>query len=663
MLNLRGRTNCFWLLLGIEIHTDINIAESYFLVGLGHWEVKMIRGAAAKKDAAIIVWDVGDSSSQEISKDQKFLDASKQCINKLVGNKLLVQPKDLLAVLKFGTEDTKHNHDQDEFANIYLEFELQVASFRMMEAVENTNATNIRGDWLGALSIALNTLRTSSYTLSKKSIVLISPLSEDAKADEVRSIIIGCTKLDAQLIIIGLDIKLENITSEEKPKFITLTEPDMDKKVQREKAHFEKGNKRKFVDPEEIIQGHKFGTTIVPFANEDKEALKYKSGEMCLRVICFIRKRKISPAMFFNTGCQMFAPLEEDPVSRVAFSALVRAMHEQQLGALVRKVARKDGRLIFGLLLPQIRVGEGARLMLIELPYADDARLYRFKRQDVAVSQEQLDAMDEFMDNMDLTTALPGGEEAFAPRETPDPTLVHFNEMLIYRALHPNDPLPSPSAEALTILEPPTSMKMAQEKLGPKLAAVFNVAAERKRMGRPGTTRPRSTKSDKDGTQADGADNLPLTQPLVPADAAAPADQRVVGVGSVTPAEDLQELLRQGRPLQDVCRQCLGVVLQLATLATNNADISKPLAAVRVMRKACRISDAPLYNKLVREIRATLDDRERTLLWDAIRAEELGLITRDENPLGGVSVDEAMEFMNPGDDATNSMAMEIDDIM
>jgi hypothetical protein len=137
---------------------------------------------------------------------------------------------------------------------------------------------------------------------------------------------------------------------------------------------------------------------------------------------------------------------------------------------------------------------------------------------------------------------------------------------------------------------------------------------------------------------ASQAENLPLTQPLVPADVV-PVDQRIVSVGSVSPADDFQELLRQGRPLKDgkthclanvmflnfcfcftVCQQCLDVILQLATLATTNDGVVKPLTAVRVMRKACRNKDPALYNTLVREIHRTLQDRERTLLWEAIRA-------------------------------------------
>jgi hypothetical protein len=71
--------------------------------------------------------------------------------------------------------------------------------------------------------------------------------------------------------------------------------------------------------------------------------------------------------------------------------------------------------------------------------------------------------------------------------------------MLLHRAMHPKDPLPSPSVEVLSMLEPPPSMKLVQEKFGPKLASAFNVASDRKRIGRPGTTRkPRTAASDLD---------------------------------------------------------------------------------------------------------------------------------------------------------------------
>jgi hypothetical protein len=40
-------------------------------------------------------------------------------------------------------------------------------------------------------------------------------------------------------------------------------------------------------------------------------------------------------------------------------------------------------------------------------------------------------------------------------------------------------------------------------------------------------------------------------------------------------------------------------------------------------------------------------------------AEELGLITRDENPLGGVSPEEAFEFLNPTDALAGTMSMDV----
>lgn len=48
----------------------------------------------------------------------------------------------------------------------------------------------------------------------------------------------------------------------------------------------------------------------------------------------------------------------------------------------------------------------------------------------------------------------------------------------------------------------------------------------------------------------DGGADLPLIQPLVSPTVTSPG-KRVVEVGSLTPAEDFQELLRQGRPLND----------------------------------------------------------------------------------------------------------------
>lgn len=45
------------------------------------------------------------------------------------------------------------------------------------------------------------------------------------------------------------------------------------------------------------------------------------------------------------------------------------------------------------------------RLVLVELPYAEDLRHYSFRKFKVEPTQEQLDAVDALIHNLDLMTA------------------------------------------------------------------------------------------------------------------------------------------------------------------------------------------------------------------------------------------------------------------
>lgn len=71
----------------------------------------------------------------------------------------MVQQKDILGITSFGTEETQHNLEEEGFDNIFMRFGMQNAIFEMMEYVDEVQPTNIEGDWMGALCIALQALK------------------------------------------------------------------------------------------------------------------------------------------------------------------------------------------------------------------------------------------------------------------------------------------------------------------------------------------------------------------------------------------------------------------------------------------------------------------------------------------------------------------------
>lgn len=101
--------------------------------------------------------------------------------------------------------------------------------------------------------------------------------------------------------------------------------------------------------------------------------------------------------------------------SQLAFSSIVRAMREGKVVAIARLVTRDGMDPKMGLLIPQDQEGVDCFLWL-QMPFADDVRKYVFPALENLVSkkgepitkhpflptEEQLEAMDDFVDQMDL---------------------------------------------------------------------------------------------------------------------------------------------------------------------------------------------------------------------------------------------------------------------
>lgn len=106
------------------------------------------------------------------------------------------------------------------------------------------------------------------------------------------------------------------------------------------------------------------------------------------------------------------------PIQQIALSSLVQAMASLRKFAVARYVGR-DGADPKMVVLAPSNVGDIDCLLMVRMPFADDVRKYTFASLDVLVNkkgervvehpyiptEEQLEAMDSFVDAMDLSTA------------------------------------------------------------------------------------------------------------------------------------------------------------------------------------------------------------------------------------------------------------------
>ncbi|CAB3372389.1 Hypothetical predicted protein [Cloeon dipterum] len=713
-----------------------------------------------KPNLVFIIWDIGHKSNAVAPDGQSYFDLQKKCINKIISAKVLFEPKDQVALLKYATIETEHPGDMDTFPNIHFQCDFDTDKIKIMDAVDATAPTDIEQEFLGAFCVALTVLKdrvssvqqsTSKSSKAKASapyeslkIILLSRLVGEYTNAETKSItkhlkkikgldcslfVIGPTKkpeleeleeeenldyfaqypdsfnADTALSIIfkyvngvywchdeallnlssttskkvsprnskillelGTDFKIKvqyfnEVCEEPRLEFKVLNSADITKKTSFDRAYSAKGGKRKIVEEEEVIKGFKFGTSIIPFSEEDKSAMEYKSGLPCLKILGFCKKRDIPPIMHIgNTTVNVF-PVQNDQASIVAFKALVHTMHQMGRVAVVRRVVMNNGKLTLAALMPRI-LPDDERLICVELPFANDVTSYKFPRSKPQVSEEQLKAVRDLVQNMNLMDAAADGNEAFQARSTPNPIKIYANELVIQKHRSPDSPVDPPSKFIVSLLEPPKVIAKRAGEMEERLKDVFNIAQVRASSAKfkfPRTpkanTKTMQSEDDilEDQSSQDNVNNIAQSE------AAQPGHVKIVQVGSVTPAEDFLALVQQGVPLIDICQQCQTIILQLAVRAQN--DLHKPLTAVRVMRQACA-KDNPLpYNEWLPQFRNELSERNKLGLWLLIMDENLGPITVEENPQAVMKRDEAVRFLAEPPKDQESQKMDIDSLL
>ncbi|XP_041361958.1 X-ray repair cross-complementing protein 5-like [Gigantopelta aegis] len=108
------------------------------------------------------------------------------------------------------------------------------------------------------------------------------------------------------------------------------------------------------VEKEDIVQGFRYGNTLVPMSEDDKENMKYVS-EKCFSVLGFTDSENVKQHHLLGDGIITVVAEKGDEAAGVALSALINAMYETNKVAIVRRVyaARSAPRL--GVLFPHIK--------------------------------------------------------------------------------------------------------------------------------------------------------------------------------------------------------------------------------------------------------------------------------------------------------------------
>ncbi|KIP04439.1 hypothetical protein PHLGIDRAFT_15192 [Phlebiopsis gigantea 11061_1 CR5-6] len=324
------------------------------------------------------------------------------------------------------------------------------------------------------------------------------------------------------------------------------------------------------IDKEDLVRGYKYGSSYVPVPDGNFPKLETKKG---IEICGFFPEKNLRPELSMGEVHYVWAD-PASPLQQVAMSSIAEAMYVRLLVAIARWVTKDGAEPKMGILKPETH-GTVAYFTWVQMPFADDIRKYTFPSLDklfnhkgevvtkhpYIATDEQMSAMDDFVDALDLMDA---GEKDEEEDRKPwyDITLsynpaIHRVKQALFHAAIVQDlnrqPLPPPHPELLKYFNAPR--KVVKRARGAIEAArtAFNVKEVPKRVVRG--RRDGHVRARDDGDDALLLDKQPnkriklsKTQSQVlsrtQADASAKSQQKNVTDDSETePEDDEQDLL------------------------------------------------------------------------------------------------------------------------
>uniref|UniRef100_A0AAY4AVH0 Ku domain-containing protein n=1 Tax=Denticeps clupeoides TaxID=299321 RepID=A0AAY4AVH0_9TELE len=251
------------------------------------------------------------------------------------------------------------------------------------------------------------------------------------------------------------------VTEEKVKKTWTMVDAQTHRKedVKRDTVFCLQDDNETEIEKDDIVQGFRYGSDIVPFSKVDQEQMKYKCDGKAFAVLGFARQSLVK---FMGTQAIKVFAAKDDEVRGTAAGEELKP-HGVKLGV--------DGLLC---IIPACRGGPvGGRcfplrqrecLIYVQLPYMEDLRQFQFgsleNNKKFAPTEEQLAAVDSLIDTMMLVEESEGGvmEDLFKVNNIPNPQFQRLFQCLHHRGVNPGSPLPPVDAWLKKALERPEAV-------------------------------------------------------------------------------------------------------------------------------------------------------------------------------------------------------------
>ncbi|KAM9287264.1 X-ray repair cross-complementing protein 5 isoform 2-T2 [Morus bassanus] len=420
--------------------------------------------------------------------------------------------------------------------------------------------------------------------------------------------------------------------------------------VQKETVYCLNDDDETEIQRDDTIQGFRYGSDIVPFSKEDEEQMKYKTEAKCFSVLGFSRSSQIQRHYYMGNQVLKVFAAKGDENAAVAFSALVNALDELKLVAIVRYAYDRRCHPQIGVAFPYIKDAYEC-LIYVQLPYMEDLRQYIFSslknNKKCIPTADQLSAVDSLIDSMNLVYEDDDGEtfeDLFKPSKMPNPHFQRLYQCLQHKAFHPNEPLPPIEPHLLEMLEMPQVVKERCQAPLEKVKALFPLKE---------VVKKKEEKTAQDIFKDNSEDGPNPKKPKIEDEEGSfsiikLAEGKVTSVGSVNPAEDFRILVRQkNADFRDVSQQLISRIDQFLE-NKGSQYYMKGINCIRVFREeATKLSKVHCFNDFLQALKSKVEDKALADFWEILIQDRISLITKDEAEGSSVTSEEAEKFLAP----------------
>ncbi|NXO50632.1 XRCC5 protein, partial [Aramus guarauna] len=443
----------------------------------------------------------------------------------------------------------------------------------------------------------------------------------------------------------------KSVTEEKVKKMWTVVDAKTLRKddVQKETVYCLNDDDETEVQKDDTIQGFRYGSDIIPFSKEDEEQMKYKTEAKCFSVLGFSRSSQIQRHYYMGNQVLKVFAAKDDENAAVAFSALVHALDELKVVAIVRYAYDRRCNPQIGVAFPYIKDAYEC-LVYVQLPYMEDLRQYIFaslkNNKKCIPTADQLSAVDSLIDSMNLVYEDDDGEtfeDLFKPSKIPNPLFQRLYQCLQHKAFHPNEPLPPIEQHLLEMLEMPRVVKEKCQAPLEKVKALFPLKEVCKK-------KEEKTAQDifKDNEDGPNPKKPKIEDEEGSFSIMKLTEGNVTSVGSVNPAEDFRILVRQkNADFKDVSQQLINRIDQFLE-NKGSQYYMKGINCIRVFREeAIKLSKVQCFNDFLQALKSKVEDKALADFWEIVIQDRISLITKDEAEGSSVTSEEAEKFLAP----------------